>query len=1090
MKKISKRIFSAILAMVMLVSMLPNSVFKASATAAVAQSEYITGDIINFGTYPQTKVTDTSLIASLNAQPLQGDSTTTYCGSTYKRVYFTQYTPYDTSYVPSASSSYQDDNGYYINTVYWFKFEPIQWRVLSNTNGELFVMAEKILDSKAYNQMNTNVTWETCSMRSWLNNDFYNTAFSSTEKSEINTSTVVNADNPWNGTEGGNNTNDKLYLLSYADTVYTAYGFSSYYNTCDAARQAQGTDFSKSSGLYVLNSNPYWGNSHWWLRTPGSTQYSACGVDFDGSVYDYYYYVNSPCVGVRPALKLNLSSGISTSINVSFDSYTQAIGSTLLIGADFSSSTLAFNSSTVSYEFSDPSAFSVTGGMTFTGTASSGSVLIIATALKAGTYTVTFSTSDGASSTSTIIVKEDVYQLKVCTTYENFSVPVGENLEFTVALYKNDVVVENVNSFTLAFDNSSVFSVTKTVPHKKGLDVTLKALIEGTVCLTMQDVNTNSIITLILTSTPEMNICRFNTVPVVQYAKDTTTNFYNIGGLCVDHFTYMKNSNDGSYTVSMNVYNTKNVYGAVTAYTENGKISDYDVIEKFDSYMQSLTDFLEQCWYLPGQIGSLFDKYSYTNGNISEKTEVSVKVPKDGYIKITNNSAESTVAYLYDVINFAVSGTYTAAGIMSTALGLNNLDKVTGAVVKETVSEMLAKCTEDSLTALSLELGEQMTKGITYDQIDQIISITNGLLANNNINLSAIISDCSADVGISVAEAAFTSFLGTPGTVLNSLFSLNKGISHMDFSINFVKSSSNQSVLVYAPLGGDTQVSNGIEVTPQSGNFEANTILHTFAVTDGNTLNLITGGFEGAVRDFKVYNITLYKNGYETQPNQKVRVMIPIPQGYNKNTLMVYRYNDDGTFESMAAVVEGDYAVFETEHFSNYILADMVPAICITKDGNSLSNVLQIKVPWYRSYKNSKNDIQLGFSTNMGADVTAVWSSDNPNKVQVDQTGKVKNLKIGARSANITVNLVDDENNVIATDSLKVIFYKYKWQLKKLQTQSFVSDNYAQRNISAQEFEESEEGESDISIDSTEQMQKIVDMITYIVSLLRKIVVK
>ncbi len=185
--------------------------------------------------------------------------------------------------------------------------------MLSSVSGELFVMAEKILDSKAYNQVQTNVTWETCTMRSWLNNDFYNTAFSSTEKLQINTSTVVNANNPWRGTNGGNNTSDKLFFLSYADTINTSYGFSSSYSSSDTARRAQGTDFSKSGGLYVTTSSSYLGNSNWWLRSPGDLPSNAGLVYYDGYVHYNYYYVNFPYVGVRPAFKLHLPSVIFTS---------------------------------------------------------------------------------------------------------------------------------------------------------------------------------------------------------------------------------------------------------------------------------------------------------------------------------------------------------------------------------------------------------------------------------------------------------------------------------------------------------------------------------------------------------------------------------------------------------------------------------------------------------------------------------------------------------------------------------------------------------------------------------------------------------
>jgi len=149
MKKIFKSALSIVFAIIMVVTLLPLHLFATAASAAT----YKTGDIIAFGSYPQTKVTSSTTITALNKLTRDSKGDVTYNGSKYRRVYFTQYTPYYADLDPTADNSFQDDNGYFIKTVYWFKFEPVHWRVLSNSNGELFVMAIKILDSKTYNQV-------------------------------------------------------------------------------------------------------------------------------------------------------------------------------------------------------------------------------------------------------------------------------------------------------------------------------------------------------------------------------------------------------------------------------------------------------------------------------------------------------------------------------------------------------------------------------------------------------------------------------------------------------------------------------------------------------------------------------------------------------------------------------------------------------------------------------------------------------------------------------------------------------------------------------------------------------------------------
>lgn len=86
--------------------------------------------------------------------------------------------------------------------------EEIEWEVLSVEADRILLLSKYALDSKQYHFEKTSVTWENCSLRKWLNNDFKNIAFSSEEQKEIMCVTVVNEDNAYYGTEGGNNTQD------------------------------------------------------------------------------------------------------------------------------------------------------------------------------------------------------------------------------------------------------------------------------------------------------------------------------------------------------------------------------------------------------------------------------------------------------------------------------------------------------------------------------------------------------------------------------------------------------------------------------------------------------------------------------------------------------------------------------------------------------------------------------------------------------------------------------------------------------------------------------------------------------------------
>ena len=188
------------------------------------------------------------------------------------------------------------------------KKEPIKWRVLSVNGNDAFLLADQNLDSKRYNETYTNVTWATCTLRTWLNHTFLNTAFTSAEQAAIKNTTVVNDDNPYYGVEGGVNTTDKVYLLSIAEASNTTYGFNGEFRTNSETREAKNTVYAKERGAYTSTSTEYEGNGLWWLRSPGGSSDDASRVDSSGYGLSGGDDVNFGDDAVRPALHLNLSS--------------------------------------------------------------------------------------------------------------------------------------------------------------------------------------------------------------------------------------------------------------------------------------------------------------------------------------------------------------------------------------------------------------------------------------------------------------------------------------------------------------------------------------------------------------------------------------------------------------------------------------------------------------------------------------------------------------------------------------------------------------------------------------------------------------
>ncbi len=326
------------------------------------------GDNIYFGYWPQTLERDETVIAKLNEMagtpPLPRDKENPYNwesheGTTYmwqKIVIYNgtkylgvQMNDYRASGV-YALSSYIMKNGYFTYEVYWFKYEPIKWRILTTSGNSAFIMSDIALDSFSIQPDRTRAriattygvseqtirrvipdgtyanNWEYCFLRGWLNETFYNEVFNNLQKEIIKTTKLDNSARSSNpneypkyygyGENAGKNkfadqckdTDDKIFLLSLRDITTTAYGFNKDVKAEDPARNLQATDFAKLHGAPMnTNDKKY---VTWYTRSPapanGNQGYATFVLDrhAKGAMGSIDL---TPDGGVVPALWLKLS---------------------------------------------------------------------------------------------------------------------------------------------------------------------------------------------------------------------------------------------------------------------------------------------------------------------------------------------------------------------------------------------------------------------------------------------------------------------------------------------------------------------------------------------------------------------------------------------------------------------------------------------------------------------------------------------------------------------------------------------------------------------------------------------------------------
>ncbi len=202
--------------------------------------------------------------------------------------------------------------------------EPIEWEVLEENGNGTFLVSRYLLDVQRYNEERTEMTWESCTLRHWLNDEFLNKAFTSGEQARIRLTELANPDNPVWGTSGGNSTRDRIFLLS-AEEVISHYSFNSW-NKKEQYGFSQDliippTAYADQQGAIcrIIDENHYNDvlasqnysrdcigreGAWWWLRSPGYDSDSACNATDEGTAgWGYsHLYVATGAGGLRPAL--------------------------------------------------------------------------------------------------------------------------------------------------------------------------------------------------------------------------------------------------------------------------------------------------------------------------------------------------------------------------------------------------------------------------------------------------------------------------------------------------------------------------------------------------------------------------------------------------------------------------------------------------------------------------------------------------------------------------------------------------------------------------------------------------------------------
>lgn len=173
--------------------------------------------------------------------------------------------------------------------------EPIVWDVLAEEGNRKLLLSRKAVAKRPYHDADEPVSWETCSLRAWLNGDFYRAAFNDYEKQRILKIPVTADRNTYCNTDAGNSTDDHVFLLSLPEVNALLRRKLSAKRKCEAA-PADAPDADNDNKAADDT------GCVWWLRSPGSEKNEAACVNGDGQISNFGLPATTPTIAVRPCI--------------------------------------------------------------------------------------------------------------------------------------------------------------------------------------------------------------------------------------------------------------------------------------------------------------------------------------------------------------------------------------------------------------------------------------------------------------------------------------------------------------------------------------------------------------------------------------------------------------------------------------------------------------------------------------------------------------------------------------------------------------------------------------------------------------------
>ncbi len=449
----------------------------------------------------------------------------------------------------------------------------------------------------------------------------------------------------------------------------------------------------------------------------------------------------------------------------------------------------------------------------------------------------------------------------------------------------------------------------------------------------------------IVVSQDKYETIRADKIQTYEYKAWLEKDKYNAAfdGIWVSDFSCNEVS-DG-WNFSMNIYNENYSNAVLEVFDKDGKLIKVQIIDKFESLTKGVVD-TAVAGYTVVKDAIDGDSLSFRADTISKLTSVkNLKVPQDGFIRITADSSVSANCAIVNAFDIAFTCWTFASDISEFITGIEKFDR--DSADKLTKAALFKLMAQEEYLNFAKKFQDKFIGSLGTDlSLDMLVNLSNKILTDANVLLFRGLDVSFNDVvnmalgtGAGVAEGLFLKLSGPYGAILKGMFMV-QDVSDWTMEVNNVakRISGKTPFGCMTPYKGTSSalvLKNDDVTVNTNGNVPNEAVMQSFRIAKGNEyVRELMKVINKPIEEYETYEIALYNDGSIVQPNGKVEVYIVSPY----KSVTVYRQNADGSWEPIESRIKNGMVIFEVDHFCKFVIAEEVEPVNPPKPENPSNN--------------------------------------------------------------------------------------------------------------------------------------------------------